>query len=353
MEAQQEILKYLYNEMNYDYEHNVEILEKVIKENSFEMNNVEEHEKQMLLEMDIRSRQIKELQESFCYDISELNSKEYILNPEYAGILFLNDKEKWKHCFEKAKNGDVILAFMLGHYFLEGLFSKPMTVHAAEWYKIAAHGGHEKGMYELALCYRWGEGGVFVDAEKSIFWMRKAADKGNQTAKEFIEQFDNDAGKSIIVQSAISGMDGYGSKWYKCEKMVEKYFDLANGGDAEAQYELARQSIPGETHDAFKRNARNAEKYYMMAAEQGMPDAMFNLANLYIAGSIGFEPDIKKGFEWRKKCADTGDAEACYMLGQMCRDGQGIPVDMDLCIKYWKKAANKGFSPAVCALNNV
>lgn len=239
---------------------------------------------------------------------------------------------------------------MLGNYFREGKFSQPMTVYAAKWYQIAADCGCEEGMYELALCYRWGEGGVYVDSDKAIYWMRKAAERGNESAKAFVQNFDNDTGKSIIVQSAISGVEGYGTKWYKCEELIEEYFKLADCGDVEAQYELARQSIPGKRFDVFKRDAHNAEKYYEMAAKQGMTDAMFNLANLFVEGSIGFAPNIEKGFEWRKKCADAGDDEACYMLGKMYQNGQGTAADMKQCVSYWEKAADNGFEPAVNAL---
>lgn len=352
MNMQENIMKYVADRLNYDYAHNTEVLINICKQCEDKSLILGDEEQQLLLEMKMRCLQIEELQKSFHLDISELNSKEYIINPEYAGMIFLTDIEEWNDCFERAKSGDAAMALLLGNCFREGKFSKPMTVYASKWYQIAADCGYEEGMYELALCYRWGEGGVYVDADKAIFWMTKAAEKGNERAKSFVEQFDNNSGRSIIVQSAISGVGGYGSKWYKCEELIEEYFKLADSGDAEAQYELARQSIPGEQFDVFKRDAHNAEKYYKMAAGQGMIDAMFNLANLYVEGSIGFAPDIEKGFEWRKKCADSGDDEACYLLGKMYRDGQGTQVDMEQCISYWRKAADNGFEPAVNAFRN-
>lgn len=154
------------------------------------------------------------------------------------------------------------------------------------------------------------------------------------------QKFNNVTGKNILEQSAISGADGFGTKWYNSKEMVKEYYRLAEEGDAEVQYELGRQLTPGIAYGAFKRNASEAAKYYEMAAKQGMIDAMFNLANLYINGDINFDINLEKGFFWRKKCADAGDIEACYMLGKMYYEGKGTEVDEQKGKEYIKKAAD-------------
>ena len=58
-------------------------------------------------------------------------------------------------------------------------------------------------------------------------------------------------------------------------------------------------------------------------------------------------PDLEKAFLWRKKCADAGDAEACYLLGRMYQNGRGTARDVCLAKEYLCKSSEKGFQKAV------
>lgn len=155
MDIQENLMRYIKENLSYDIEENIRLFKEVYQ--SHQEESLSEEEKSELQNMYVRCRQIVELRDSFGLDISELNPKEYILNAEYAGICFLDDLEKWKYCFEKARSGDASMALLIGNYFREGKFSKPMTVCASKWYKIAAEKGLPNGMYELGMCYRWGE----------------------------------------------------------------------------------------------------------------------------------------------------------------------------------------------------
>lgn len=297
--------------------------------------------------MYVRCRQIVELRDSFGLDISELNPKEYILNAEYAGICFLDDLEKWKYCFEKARSGDASMALLIGNYFREGKFSKPMTVCASKWYKIAAEKGLPNGMYELGMCYRWGEGGEYAEGEKAMYWFREAAKRGHKEAQKLIDQFDSDSGIELFSLSALHGVGGEFCYWYKSKMLVKGYYEQADEGNAEVQYELGRQLVPGTAYSAFKRNTKEAIKYYEMAAENGVVDAMFNLSNLYMEGNIGLDPDLVLSFEWMKKCMQAGDLEAKFEVGKRLIEGKGTDVNMELGKKYVNEAADSGERRAV------
>ena len=134
--------------------------------------------------------------------------------------------------------------------------------------------------------------------------------------------------------SAISGIEGFGTKWYLDESMVKEYYRRADEGDMECQYELARVLVPGEDFGAFKRDATSAVHYYELAANQGCIDAAFNLANLYEKGGFKFEPDIHKAFYWRKKCTDLGDKEACRLVSKMYLEGRGTERDVVMAVWY-------------------
>jgi len=45
----------------------------------------------------------------------------------------------------------------------DGLLEEQGKVHTAEFFAKAAELGHRDAMYELGLCYRWGDGGVYAE----------------------------------------------------------------------------------------------------------------------------------------------------------------------------------------------
>ena len=144
--------------------------------------------------------------------------------------------------------------------------------------------------------------------------------------------------------SVVHGVQGSGSKWYRHKDFVNKYYEMADAGDMESQYELARNLVPENEFGAFKRSAEKAAYYYELAAKQGSIDAAFNLANLYLTGSVNFPKDIEQAFKWRKICADMGDGEACYMTGKMYLNGRGTEKNEEMGQRYIQKARKLGYA---------
>lgn len=52
----------------------------------------------------------------------------------------------------------------------------------ARWYQRAAEGGSARAMYNLALCYRKGEG-LIGDSHEARKWMKRAALAGHRKAQ--------------------------------------------------------------------------------------------------------------------------------------------------------------------------
>lgn len=282
--------------------------------------------------------QIAFLEDELGLDIYEVNIRKYVLDDDYRGKLF--DLQKLKKLFEEAENGEMESIMFLAAAFQENLFSPALSRYASKWCEKGAEGGNVNAMLAIGSFYRWGEGGVFVDVEKALYWFGKAAEAGNEEAIRFMEQFGDGTENKVLELSAISGVDGVATKWYKSEYMIEKWLEMADGGDAECQYEVGRQFMPGTGYGALRRNTKDSIKYYEMAAGQGVVDAMFNLANAYQDGWSDLEPDPEKEFYWRKRAADAGDTEACYMLGKMYIEGNGTYENFREGLRYLKMAAD-------------
>ena len=113
---------------------------------------------------------------------------------------------------------------------------------------------------------------------------------------------------------------------------------MAENGDLEAQFEL------GITYENTKEYAQ-AFAWYSKAAKQGMAAAQCKLGNMYRDG-LGIPQDYKLAFAWFSRAAESGDVAAQYNLGLMYDDGEGLPQDVEAANGWFLKAAEQGDADA-------
>ena len=217
----------------------------------------------------------------------------------------------------KAADNAPRLLVQLGMSLFEGKLIHGGMGYAHRFFREAALLGDPEAMYYLAMCYRWGEGGVYADPEQALEWFRKAAEAGDEEAKKMLQSHDNEDGKMLFLLSAISGAEGSGSKWYVYEPLVKEYYANADAGNAESQYELARQLANPNHVGPFRYDPVLAIHYYTKAALQGVVDAMYNLAELYYKGAPGVEVNRDLAKHWWTQCAEAGDAESEDLLKKL------------------------------------
>ena len=73
---------------------------------------------------------------------------------------------------------------------------------------------------------------------------------------------------------------------------------------------------------------------------------------MYLKGT-GVEQDYQKSYEWFKKGAEKGLAEAQFNLGICYAKGEGVQQDYDTAIKWIKQAAEQGHENAIKALKQI
>lgn len=217
----------------------------------------------------------------------------------------------------KQSSAPDVHSLYIGQKLLSGAMGDDGTVYAADFFRYAAEQGNVDAMYELAMCYRWGDGGVYVEPEEALSWLNRAGQKGHPEAKKIYETFNSQQGQFILLMSAVSGIDGSGSKWYKSKLFVDEYYNKANAGDAETQYELGVQLENPKRVGPFKHNITEALYWYEKAANNGVVDAMFNLGVIYKNGRPGVPVDLEKAKHWFGQAAMHGDKEAQQLLERM------------------------------------
>ncbi|MEI8120428.1 MAG: tetratricopeptide repeat protein [bacterium] len=156
----------------------------------------------------------------------------------------------------------------------------------------------------------------------------------------------------------------------------------AEGGDAEAQYQLGLKFVNGqgvEKDEAeavrwyrkaaeqghstcqyflgwYLANGRGVEKneaeavtWYRKAATQNVLGAQFDLGVMYANGR-GVTKDAVEAAKWARKAAEQGHAEGQYYLGWYLARGQGVNKDEVAAVTWYRKAAEQGNAGAQCEM---
>ena len=117
------------------------------------------------------------------------------------------------------------------------------------------------------------------------------------------------------------------------------YKEAAARGDPYAQTALAlmyKGEIPGLAPDGKK-----VLQWFHKAAEQGFPEAQFQLGEMYYFG-IGVIENKRLAAEWYRKAAEQGHAIAQNNLGSRYLKGEGVSKDHTIAMTWYTKSAYQG-----------
>ncbi len=123
--------------------------------------------------------------------------------------------------------------------------------------------------------------------EEAINNWQKLADEGDTNARYALAILYSDA--EFIGLCSIK--DFCKNNYKKAQKLYEELYDE---GDPRAAYALA------EIYDFYWR-FNKAFKYYLFAAERGVPEAQYNVANMYERGE-GTRKDLVQSVRWYLQC---------------------------------------------------
>jgi len=96
-----------------------------------------------------------------------------------------------------------------------------------------------------------------------------------------------------------------------------------------------------ETGDGVGRDQSEAVKWYRMAAEHGLAEAVFELAKCYRFG-IGVRRNRTTALKWLHKAAERGHARAMVLLGKRCLDYDSGEYNSRKAVELFRKAAEQG-----------
>ena len=109
------------------------------------------------------------------------------------------------------------------------------------------------------------------------------------------------------------------------------------------------QPLISDTHFYSYKKDEKAAFWYTKAAEQGLPEAQAMLGMLYLLGR-GVTRNYAKARHYFEQALQGGElnveaAVAQYWLGQMYKEGIGVPKDREKGEKLIRLAAINGYAP--------
>jgi TPR repeat protein len=172
-----------------------------------------------------------------------------------------------------------------------------------EW-KAAAEAGQAEAQFDLGLLYAQGLG-VRRDLTVAANWYLKSAEQGNAEA-----------------QFALGQM--YSRGWGVPRDMDDaiRWIQMANSPDAEGP-PTDWLNVQGY---GMPQDSKLAAYWYWQAAENGHPDAQFNLGRLYSSGN-GVKRDEEQAARWMSAAAAQGYGPAQANLGERFAAGNGVAKD--------------------------
>ena len=263
------------------------------------------------------------------------------------------DKNSLKTLQQRIEQGDAEAMYQLGRFYhigevVEADYDKAMTLYHranALGYPLAANniGALYDDMGEPEKSVEWFEQGIRQGDKRATINLGRfyllGIGVGQDTFKgmQMLEKYDDDGFVLYLLAQVYDGVIGYGVP-INYPKALE-YYLLA---------EKNKQDLPNKdlmtlynnlgtlynAHEDIPTNYVEAQKYLTKAAEMGFPNAMYGLANLH-----DFKGDKKQAFKWYLKAAENGLIDAYYYVGNAYKRGEGVQQDSQKALKWLELAA--------------
>ena len=237
---------------------------------------------------------------------------------------------------------------------------------AIEWYSKAAAYNNNDAINALGYIYLNGCG-IKKDIDKAIAYLSKTAEKEDyfdaRKALSYYEKASELKYPDAMLNASEAYLEGngcevniekgirylldvidiwgegtdvapYPTEWQmdaheRLYKLVEagNYLavlkDIAAGGNRVAQYYIYTFSINSLSFDHSDPNNRAAQKenrsWLIKSADNGFPNAQYELGQCYATGLGGCEKDIQKAVQYLSAAADQGHSGAMYYLQSIGR----------------------------------
>ena len=124
---------------------------------------------------------------------------------------------------------------------------------------------------------------------------------------------------------------------------IDWYRKSADQGFSGAQFNLG---VIYDTGKGVPKDKAEAARFYLLAAEQGVKEAMCNLGCILLKGASGIEKNEVEAVRWFKNASDLNCPYGQNSLASCYLKGRGIKKDKDEAFRLYKLSAEQGYARA-------
>lgn len=257
--------------------------------------------------------------------------------------------------------GSKYLQFIWGYCHYYGIGFQKDEAEACKYYQLSAEQNYAVAQYFVGNCYRLGKGGLSKDEVEAVKWFQKSADQNYSVA---------------IHNLGLAYRDGRGGLQEDTHKAFELFKQSGDMGYNVAVNEVAEcyrysiglpedKPLQADSEDNFsgsspskkvfisqqqqKEREKMAFQWYKKAAELGNAQAQDSLGDCYWNG-IGVAEDTKEAEKWYEKSAEQGNAKAQYDLATCYYDGVGVDKDRKKAARLFRRSADQHYADAQYSL---
>jgi hypothetical protein len=174
-----------------------------------------------------------------------------------------------------------------------------------------------------------------------VEWIPRARHHEPRAKTQQLQEASKTTKPSLTASSDSQAMES-DSQCQELSVQRSKSLKLAVAGNPLAQYCVAKSYLPmvGSSKDDPARTCRNeaeAEKWFELAAAQGLSDAQFHLGILLI-----LRKESERAAVWLRRAAEAGQAAAMLHFGWALEQGSGVPKDEVDALMWLNLAAARG-----------
>jgi TPR repeat protein len=230
-------------------------------------------------------------------------------------------KTAYNLALERARNGDAAAQTLVAEILSRGLGVPLNAAEAAKWYAAAAERGVPEAQFQYALMLLDGRY-VNKDRKEAYALMQAAAEAGNTLAQFNFAQL-------LVDEDPADGL----------ARAATYYERAAEAGLPDAQYAMAQFYANGV--GGKKRDDAKARTLLFKAARQNYDTAQIDLGAWLIEGRGG-KRDLVAGFQWTKQAAEGGNVAAQNRLAKLYMGGIGVEPDSILAAAWYIVARRAG-----------
>ncbi len=285
-----------------------------------------------------------------------------------------DDAAAFRSAKTAAGRGDVEAQAAVAAMYYSGVGTAQDYVAARAWGSQAADDGVPSAQNLMARIFLHGHG-VSRSERKARAWLEKAADQGHNKSQvqlaELLLQDKSTASTSRaqeLLETAAANGNGDASHRLGTlmlelaqegatspEQAVEHLRAAANSGVPDAMCDLAMMYLQGV---GIPQDVVTAKEWLKQAAKAGSPTAQNNLGLLYAFGSSllpdsGLKVNAEKAYRWFRQAAEAGEAGAQFNLGITYLEGKHIQQDNKRAVKWLKRSADQQYPDAMLQLRNM